>query len=143
MVSLKLQVTSLKQVCNMVEVLLYPYNPPPSPEETERARAEAELNESQPPISSEDEEAKKIFLMSPLSSDRDEATVQMFIRTWRKEMPEVFKSLESQSIAPKGKMQTMEMRPISIHQVLYFTLDQYRQLGSPPLLSILTINVEG
>ena len=137
-VSLKLQVTALKQVCDMVEVQLYPYNPPPSPEEIERARAEAKLDESQPPTPDEEEIAKRILGPS-LSSDQDEATMQKLIRVYRRELPELF---EMYNKPPGGKFQVAKMTLSSISQTLFLTVGQYRELGSPPLLSILTLNVE-
>jgi hypothetical protein len=137
-VSLKLQVTSLKQVFDMVEVQLYPYNPPPSPEEIERAIAEAKLDESQPPTPDEEAIAKRILGPS-LSSDRDEAMLQKLIRVYRRELPELF---ETYNKPPGGKFQVAKMTPSSISQTLFLTIDQYRELGSPPLFSILTLNVE-
>ena len=138
MVSLKLQVTALKQVCDMVEVQLYPYNPPPSPEEIERARAKAELDESQPPTPDEEEAVKRILGPS-LSSDRDEAMMQKLIRVYRRELPELF---DTYNKPPERKFQVAKITLASISQTLFLTVDQYRELGSPPLLSILTLNVE-
>ena len=135
-VSLKFQVTALKQVYNMVEMHLYPYNPIP-PEEIERARVEAELEEK-PTLTEEEEAVKKI--MRPLSSDPNEAMIQKIVQVYRKELPEFF---EARREPPKGMLMAA-VGPTStpISQDLYVTIDQYYELGSPPLLSILTLNVE-
>lgn len=137
-VSVKYQVTALKQVYNMVAVSLRPYTPLPPPEEIERLRAEAEL-EPQPPTDEERAAVEK--LLGPASTDRDEATLQRIFQLYRREMPELFEALKGFK-APGGKLVAAgpSLEPIS--QELNLTTKQYLELGSPPLFAVLTLSVE-
>jgi hypothetical protein len=135
------QVTGLKQVYNMVEMSLQPYHPPPPPEEIERAKAEAELEQTESTLG-EAEQAEK--LIGPASTTDIEKLAEQTVMAYKKYMPgltEVFKMTN-----PKHSTTGIAVGPISqiemINQQFYLTIDQYIALGSPSLLSLITLRVD-
>ena len=134
------QVTGLKQVYNMVEMSLQPYRPPPPLEEIERARAEAELDHPEPTLG-EVEAAQKLLGPVP-STDEGKFINKMFIEL-RKQAPGMFSAFKEYE-PPKHPTMGMAVGPIQfeMNQQLYLTIDQYIALGSPSLLSLITLTVD-
>jgi len=135
-VELLYRVEQLVRVGDTVKMSLQEVRTVP-PEEITRARLEAEA-EPENDVVDEGEQLQKVDLSPKPKTQMEEVFSAM--RTQFPEMTEIFKN------APRmggGRMMSVS-GPVPISQVIevYFSPEQYAELGSPPLLSILKVSLK-
>ncbi|GAH87467.1 unnamed protein product [marine sediment metagenome] len=106
------------------------------PEEIERARREAEQT-PETDVVDEGAQLQKVDLAPKPKTQMEEVFSAM--RTQIPEFAEVFKSMSNSGPSRKGV--TMRAVPIFQHMEAYFTPEQYKEMGSPPLLSKIRITM--
>ena len=109
------------------------------PEEIERARREAE-KEPELDIVKEGKLYQNLDVRSPEPKD----PIRHMFWAMKQEFPDManaFKNIPSFPGAPGGR-RAMVAVPISPQIEVLFTPEQYRELGNPPLLSILKVSLK-
>lgn len=133
-VELSYRVVHLARIGPSVKMILEEVRTVP-PEEIERARLESE-QEPETDIVVESEQFQKVDLSPP-----PEDPMRRMIWAWKQEFPEIEEIFKGGSFpgAKGGGLTLRSPVPISNQIEVLFTPEQYRELGSPPLLSTIQI----
>lgn len=136
MLKIKYIISKLEDKATHIIMTLIEYREIPK-EEIERARIEAEL-ERPVDIVGEGEQLQKVEL-----APKPETFEEKIIVAMKKQAPEVFETLKtpvpSHIKPPTIILQSKAFKPTEIN--LYLTREQYAQLGSPPLLSLINMTL--
>ena len=135
-VELLYRIVNLVQIGNTVKIVLQEVRLIPK-EEIERAQQEAKLKEK-----AEEDVGEQLQKVIPLPKEPTDPTERLF---WamRRQFPEMVEALEHVPHSPKMKiLSAMGPAPVSRLIDVYFTPEQYVELGSPLLLSILKVSMK-
>ncbi len=134
-VELSYRVIHLAQVGGSVKMVLEEVRTVP-PEEIERARQEADREPETDVVDAGNQLGKVEFDPDPVNPYIG------FLRAIKKEFPEMMRGM-SVSQNPGTSGESARMMPIPTYKMIeaYLTHEQYDELGSPPLLSIIKINM--
>ena len=138
----KYSIVGLRQEADSVLLTLREYRPPPSPEEIERARLEAELEEEPEPIETEGQLKKVDF--KPLPKSEEEAFTRRIIKAWRDEMPRMFEELDRPppSFNRARGNSVPQMMVVRTPLELWVSNEHYRELGCPSIFQVITLTLK-
>ena len=141
-VRIRYSIVGLRQEADSVLLTLREYSPPPSPEEIERARLEAELEEEPEPIETKGQLKKVDFKPHPKSEE--EAFTRKIIKAWKAEMPRMFEELDRPppSFNRARGPSVGQMMVIRTPLELWVSNEQYRELGCPAIFQVITLTLK-
>ena len=140
MVNLKYSIVGLRQEADSVLLTLEKYREPPSLEEIERARLEAEM-EPETDLALEEKLLKKLDLRPEPDSDEGKMVRKIF-NAWKREVPGIFEMMTSFNDAPRMVAPlTPRMMLIRSPLEIWITNQEYMDLGSPSIFQVIEITL--
>ena len=139
MVNLKYSIVGLKQEADSVLLTLEKYRDPPSLDEIERARLEAE-QETETDLALEERLLEKLDFRPEPNSDEDKM-VRKIVNAWKREMPELFEEMKSFNAPRMFAPLTPRMMLIRSPLEIWITNKEYMDLGSPSIFQVIEITL--
>ena len=138
---MRYSIVGLRQEADSVLLILREIRPLPSPEEIERARQEAEMEENLDPVVTEGQLKKVDFTPKPRTQE------EKLFAAMKTQVPELFEGLKSIGMMPPngpsfGQRGMSQIRVLRPPIEIWVSNEQYRELGSPAIFQVIILTLK-